>query len=212
MIALPEVPRLVGARVVLEPLSVAHGPDLAIAAEEDRATYRFTAVPRAATVEDYIDMQLRRRDEATMVPFAQVRASDGRSVGCTAYVDFRYFPDSSRLAAVMIGWTWLAASAQRTGINREAKLLLLAHAFNALGAERVDLATDDRNDRSRQAIANLGATFEGVLRSWSRSHAPGEEGRLRDTAMFSVVRREWPLVEARLRQQLAGPAAEGRRR
>jgi RimJ/RimL family protein N-acetyltransferase len=137
-----------------------------------------------------------------MAPFAQIRRSDGRAVGCTAYWDPRRWPDRPELSAIMIGWTWLAASAQGTGINVESKLLLFGHAFETLGVIRVDLATDARNQRSQRAIAGLGAQFEGVLRSWSRSHAPGEEGELRDTAMFSVVAAEWPSVKAHLSQRL----------
>ncbi len=99
-------------------------------------------------------------------------------------------------------WTWLAGSAQRTGINVEAKSLLVEHAFESTGAVRVDLKTDAPNERSRHAIEGLGATFEGVLRSWSQSHAPGEEGRLRDSAMFSVIASDWPTVKTRLHERL----------
>ena len=109
------------------------------------------------------------------------------------------------LCAVEVGWTWLAASAQRTGINREAKLLLFTYAFESLGVARVDLKTDARNERSRRAIAGRGATFEGVLRSGSRSHAEGETGRLRDSAMFSVVAAEWPAVRTHLEGQIRTP-------
>jgi RimJ/RimL family protein N-acetyltransferase len=107
--------------------------------------------------------------------------------------------------AVEIGGTWLAASAQGTGINVDAKLLLLTHAFEHWQVGRVDLKTDARNERSRNAIARIGATFEGVLRSWQPSLVAGEEGRLRDTAMFSIVAGEWPAVRARLDQRLARP-------
>jgi RimJ/RimL family protein N-acetyltransferase len=100
--------------------------------------------------------------------------------------------------AVEVGGTWLAHFAQRTGINVEAKLLLFTYAFETLGLARVDLKTDARNQRSRRAIERLGARFEGVLRNWSPSWAPGEAGRLRDSAMFSVVEAEWPEVRARL--------------
>jgi RimJ/RimL family protein N-acetyltransferase len=103
---------------------------------------------------------------------------------------------------VEIGWTWLAASAQGTGINTDAKLLLLRHAFETLGVARVDLKTDARNHRSRRAIEGLGATFEGVLRRWSPSWTPGEEGRLRDSAMYSFIDVEWPDREDRLRRRL----------
>ncbi len=111
------------------------------------------------------------------------------------------------LCAVEIGWTWLGASAQRTGINVEAKRLLFAYAFEVLGLVRVDLKTDARNERSRVAMARLGARFEGILRSWSPSRVAGEEGLLRDSAMFSVVTAEWPEVKAALDARLAGAGA-----
>jgi N-acetyltransferase len=191
---------LEGSLVRLEPLHPGHVPGLMLAAEEDRAAYDWTGVPRAAETADYVTTALGREG---LTPFAQIRLSDGAPVGCTAYWDPRAWPDREDLAAVNIGWTWLAASAQRTGINAEAKLLLLTHAFEELGAVRVDLTTDARNQRSRQAIGRLGARFEGVLRNWSRSHAPGEEGMLRDTAMFSITAAEWPEVKAALVARIA---------
>lgn len=97
----------------------------------------------------------------------------------------------------------LAASAQRTGINAEAKLLLITHAFAELCAVRVDLKTDARNQRSRRAIERLGARFEAMLRNWSPSHAVGEEGRLRDSAIFSVTDAEWPAVKSALTARIA---------
>ena len=100
---------------------------------------------------------------------AQIRLGDDQAVGCTAYWDPRPWPGRSALAAIEVGFTWLVASAQGTGINAEAKLLLFRHAFEHLGVARVDLKTDARNERSRRAIAGLGAHFEGVLRSWSPS-------------------------------------------
>jgi RimJ/RimL family protein N-acetyltransferase len=208
-----DVPALQGVLVRLEPLSESHAADLAVAAEEDRSAYEFTFVPRAPEVKDYINGHLRRAEAGQMVPFAQVRESDGRAVGCTAYWDPRTWPERLELSAIMIGWTWLAVSAQRTGINTEAKLLLFTYAFERLAVTRVDISTDARNDRSRQAITGLGAEFEGILRSWSRSHAPGEEGLLRDSAMFSVVASEWPAVKASLRSrlQVAEPAASANR-
>ena len=106
--------------------------------------------------------------------------------------------------AVEVGFTWLSASAQGSGINTEAKLLLMSHAFDVLRVERVDFKTDARNVRSRRALAALGATFEGVLRSWSVSWAPGEEGRLRDSAMYSVIAPEWSAVRSQLTARLAG--------
>jgi RimJ/RimL family protein N-acetyltransferase len=207
-LSIPSSTVLSGSLVRLEPLSAGHIPALARAAEEDRSAYAWTLVPRAGEVADYVAAQLTRPG---LTPFAQVRLSDGAAVGCTAYHNPRTWPDSQDLYAVEIGWTWLAASAQRTGINAEAKLLLLTHAFETLQLARVDWKTDARNQRSRQAIERLGARFEGVLRGWSPSHAPGEEGRLRDSAMFSVIAAEWPDVKTHLAARVARsrPAALG---
>jgi N-acetyltransferase len=200
---LPDVPVLHGSLVRLEPLSMSHGADLAISAEEDRGAYGFTHVPRAREVEEYLAAHFERAKGGKLAPFAQLHQGDGRAVGCTAYWDPRFWPGRSELYAIEIGWTWLAASAQRTGINVEAKLLLLEYAFETLGVVRVDLKTDARNEQSRRAIERLGAQFEGVLRHWSQSHAPGEEGLLRDSAMFSVVASEWPTTKATLCRRLA---------
>jgi RimJ/RimL family protein N-acetyltransferase len=189
------VPELVGALVRLEPLSMRHATDLARAAEEDRSSYGFTLVPRAEDVEVYLEAQLNREG---LTPFAQIRVADEMAVGCTAFWDLRTWPGRDDLRAVEVGWTWLAASAQRSGINVEAKLLLFTYAFETLDVARVDLKTDARNERSRRAIERLGAQFEGVLRQWSASWVPGEEGRLRDSAMFSVTDTEWPSVKSAL--------------
>ena len=200
---LRDVPVLHGALVRLEPLSGRHAADLAQAAEEDRSAYDFTWVPRADEVEDYLHSQFQRAVEGKLIPFAQIRMSDQRAVGCTAYGNPRTWPSRPETCAVEIGWTWLGATAQRSGINVEAKLLLLTYAFTQLGLARVDIKTDARNERSRRAIEGLGAQFEGVLRSWSESWAPGEEGRLRDSAMYSVVAAEWPACEKHLQDRLA---------
>jgi N-acetyltransferase len=201
-----DVPVLGGSLVRLEPLSPGHAPDLARAAEEDRSAYGFTVVPRAGDVTEYLAAQF-ARDGLTC--FAQVRLRDGAAVGCTAFCEPRAWPGRSDLRAVEVGWTWLAASAQGTGINAEAKFLLFKYAFETLGVARVDLKTDARNHRSRRAIEAVGARLEGVLRSWSPSRAPGEEGRLRDSAMFSVVAAEWPAVKAALAARLGRHRAPG---
>ncbi|RBQ15732.1 N-acetyltransferase [Spongiactinospora rosea] len=198
-----DVPVLHGSLVRLEPLTTGHAPDLAKAAEEDRSSYGFTMVPRAGEVDDWLLMHLARSAEG-VTPFAQVRVSDGMAVGCTSYCTPRYWPGRADLSALEIGWTWLSGSAQGTGINLEAKLLLLTYAFETLDLARVDLKTDARNERSRRAIQRLGARFEGVLRQWSPSWAAGEVGMLRDSAMFSVIAAEWPEVKAGLRARLTG--------
>ncbi len=208
MSLLPEV-TLHGVLVRLEPLSERHATDLAVAAEEDRSAYGFTWVPRGSEMAAYLEAQFERAEDGTLMPFAQVRLTDERAVGCTAYWDLRPWPDRAEPSAVEIGWTWLAGSAQGTGINLESKLLLIRHAFEQLGVARVDLKTDARNERSRRAIEGLGAHFEGILRNWSRSWAPGEEGQLRDSAMYSIVDSEWPACEERLRNRLGLVEADG---
>ena len=196
-------PVLEGRLVRLEPLAQRHAADLAVAAEVNRSSYGFTWVPTAAEVGTYIDAQLARAAKGEMAPYAQIALSSGRAVGATSYLTPRFWPGRTDLCAVEIGATWLAASAQGSGINPEAKLLLFGHAFEQWRVVRVDLKTDARNMRSRAAIEALGAQFEGVLRSWSQSWAPGEDGRLRDSAMFSVVASEWPECRRRLEQRLA---------
>jgi N-acetyltransferase len=190
-----DAPVLRGSLVRLEPLRESHVPGLTLAAEEDRSAYAYTLVPRAGETAEYVAGQLARDG---LTPFAQVRVRDEAVVGCTSFFNPRTWPGRGELRAVEIGWTWLASSAQRTGINTEAKLLLLRYAFETLGVARVDLSTDARNQRSRQAIERLGARFEGVLRNWSLSWAPGEEGKLRDSAIFSVTAAEWPAVRSSL--------------
>ncbi|MDT5035972.1 MAG: N-acetyltransferase [Micromonosporaceae bacterium] len=196
-------PVLEGDLVRLEPLDHRHAADLAMAAEEDRTSYRFTWVPTAAEVGDYIDAQLTRAAAGTLAPYAQVARATGRAVGSTAYWDPRLWPDGEALYAVEVGFTWLAASAQGTGLNTEAKLLLFANAFEKWRVIRVDLKTDARNNLSRNAIERAGARFEGVLRRWSRSWAPGEDGLLRDSAMYSIVDSEWPVCRTSLEARLA---------
>jgi RimJ/RimL family protein N-acetyltransferase len=203
---LADVPALQGTLVRLEPLSMSHGEDLAAAAEENRDAYGFTGVPRGWEVASFLAKHFARAKAGKLAPFAQIRRSDGQAVGCTAYWDPRFWPGSGKLCAIEIGWTWLGASAQRTGINVEAKLLLLEHAFETLSVTRVDFKTDARNQQCRRALEGLGAHFEGVLRQWSQSHAPGEEGLLRDSAMFSVIATEWPGTKATLRLRLARSA------
>ncbi|GAA2204961.1 GNAT family protein [Nonomuraea monospora] len=192
-------PVLEGRRVRLEPLGHHHAGDLAVAVEEDRGAYRFTWVPRAHEVGGYIDDLLARQAEGRLLPYAQVDTASGRAVGATAYWDPRLWPKSEhRLRAVEVGFTWLGGSAQGSGMNTEAKFLMFGHAFESWGVARVDLKTDARNGRSRAALEKVGARFEGVLRQWSQSWAPGEDGLLRDSAMFSIIAEEWPQCRERL--------------
>ncbi|MHB1088072.1 MAG: GNAT family N-acetyltransferase [Acidimicrobiales bacterium] len=191
------VETLRGARVALEPLSLKHCAELAIAALEDRATYGFTLVPQGLDAMNREVAALLKADD--VVPFAQRDIANDRLVGMTRFMTIRSRPDARAPYAVEVGGTWLAASAQRSGINTEAKFLLMSYAFEDWGVSRVELKTDARNERSRTAIARVGATFEGVLRHYQPSLVEGEEERYRDTAMFSVVDDEWPRVKAHMR-------------
>ncbi|GAA3068441.1 GNAT family N-acetyltransferase [Streptomyces glomeratus] len=200
-------PVLEGALVRLEPLGHRHAADLAVAAEEDRTSYAYTWVPRAHEVGDYIDAQLARAAAGRLAPYAQISLATGRAAGTTSYWEPRCWLSDDRLDAVEVGFTWLARSAQGTGVNAESKLLLFRQAFEEWGVSRVDLKTDARNARSRAAIESVGARFEGVLRNWSPSRVPGEQDRLRDSAIYSITSEEWPerrpLLEARVRKSAA---------
>lgn len=191
---------LAGDVVRLEPLAPEHVPGLQRAAEA-AATSPFAAVPTPDEVEDYVARSLARRDAGAYAPFAQVEVATGRVVGHTAYLTPRWMPDG-RLFAVEIGSSWLSPAVRGTAVNPAAKLLLLAQALEDWGVDRVDIKTDARNDVARGAIAAMGATFEAVLRAWQPSLAPGEEGRPRDTAMFSITPTQWPRVRSLLEERI----------
>jgi RimJ/RimL family protein N-acetyltransferase len=203
---------LTGTHVRLEPLTRAHVGALVDAATSgSRETYAFTTVPvtEAAAVA-YIDEALRLQAAGRALPFATVDARSGRVVGSTRYlnVEFWSWPAGSSLQrgeevpdVVEIGATWLAAAAQRTAINTEAKLVMLTQAFEVWRVHRVSLVTDARNARSRAAILRLGARFDGVL----RVARVAVDGIIRDTAAYSIVEAEWPEVKAGLQRRLSRP-------
>ena len=197
-------PTLSGTHVQLEQLRVEFAGELTRAGNEDRSSYRWTAVP--ATVEGmqrYIVGLLDDQAARTVVPFVQRRLSDGALVGCTRYLRLEWWGGKARPDEVEIGGTWLAESAQRTPINTEAKYLLLGNAFDEWQVHRVAICTDARNTRSSTAILRIGATYEGTLRSHRGSYAPGEENTVaRDSAMYSIVRSEWPAVKRGLEAKL----------
>lgn len=199
---------LKGAYVRLEALDARHVPGLVEAASVERATYGFTFVPEGRdAMEAYVASAIRDRHEGRAVPFATVDAETGNVVGTTRFATFVYYawPSGHPLQRgdhlpddVEIGWTWLAADAQRSPINTEAKLLMMMHAFESWRVHVVRLKTDARNERSRSAILRLGAKFDGIL----RSHVPASDGLMRDSAYFSIVDAEWPIVRAGLEQKL----------
>ncbi|HEY5304991.1 MAG TPA: GNAT family protein [Acidimicrobiales bacterium] len=193
------VATLLGQRVRLESLGMNHVDALVRAASENRATYGFTSVSgdQEAMTRQVAGL-LQDFEAGLVVPFAQVDAVTDRVVGMTRYLTIRSLPGHPVPFAVEIGGTWLAASAQRTGINTESKLLLLRHAFDTWAVTRVDLKTDSRNERSRAAITRIGASFEGVLQHWQPSQVAGEEGRFRDSAIYSIIDDDWPRVASHL--------------
>jgi RimJ/RimL family protein N-acetyltransferase len=194
-----------GASVQLEPLTTDHVLPLLAAADADRSSFGFTAVPDTeAAMRRYVDGLLDEAQRDVTVPFVQRRLADDAPVGCTRLMSLVWTAGRDTPAECEIGGTWLAASAQRTPLNTEAKLLLLGHAFEVWQVHRVAICTDARNARSRAAIERLGATFEGVLRN--HRLAAGHEtaaGTPRNTACYSILPDEWPDVRARLEWRLA---------
>jgi RimJ/RimL family protein N-acetyltransferase len=175
-------------RVRLEPMALAHVDALrAAAADGELWNVRVTSVPTPEDTRGYVERALATKDR---LPFVVADLEDGgRIVGSTSYHDI--VPAIDR---VEIGWTWLAKSVQRSHVNTCAKLLLLAHAFETLGAQVVGWRTDNFNFASQRAIERLGARRDGVI----RHHALRRDGTVRDTVMYSVTRGEWPEVKAHL--------------
>jgi RimJ/RimL family protein N-acetyltransferase len=191
------VPTLRGHHVQLEPLRPEHAEGLRAAAGDGRLwELAFTNVPEPGDVEAWLEAALAKQAAGEQVAFA-VRDADGRIVGSTRY--YELLPETPRLC---IGYTWYARSVQRTGLNTEAKLLLLSHAFEALRCASVGFHTSTLNLASRAAIARLGAREEGVL----RQHLRHRDGSLRDTVCFSILDREWPAVKSGLRAKLEAHA------
>ena len=199
-----ETGSLRGQHVELVPLETRFAAELTAAAGSDRSTYQFTEVPDTREAMDrHIAWLLALRDSDDAVPFAQRLSTTGRIVGCTRLMELRRWRGRREPDEAEIGGTWLASDVQRTVVNTESKLLLLTHAFESWNVDRVALATDERNERSRSAILRLGATFEGILRSHRPSRVPGEEGLARNTALFSITSAEWPAVRQRLTERLS---------
>jgi N-acetyltransferase len=184
---------LTGDLVTLEPLTTDHHDDLVAAASDGRLwELWYTSVPSPATMAADIEARLAGQRAGEMLPFV-VRTTGGAVVGETTYCNIE--ADVPRLE---IGHTWTAASAQRTGVNAESKLLLLTHAFDVLGCLAVEFRTHWHNQQSRAAIARLGAKQDGVL----RNHRRLPDGSLRDTVVFSILDTEWAAVRNGLRYRL----------
>jgi N-acetyltransferase len=211
MCAMPAPITLTGRLVRLEAMREDHLEPLLQAATEDRASYGYTYVPKdRAAVRRYLDVALEDLQAHIAVPFVTVDLRCERVVGTTRFRELEYWnagvwpPRHGRVNpsgvpdAAEIGSTWLVPRAHRTGVNVEAKLLMLTHAFETWQVHRVSFKADTRNARSRDAILALGATFEGVR----RAHFPAAEGGVRDSALFSILSTEWQAAKDRLTARL----------
>ncbi len=181
-------------RLRLEPLAADHEADLeACARDGELWNIRVTSVPAPGEMAAYIDTALKGQEAGHMLPFVVRDTASGRLVGTTRYHDI-VMP----VERLEIGYTWYARSVQRSHVNTTAKLLLLAHAFDTLGAKLVGWRTDNFNFASQRAIERLGAKKDGVL----RHHALRRDGTVRDTVMYSVTAGEWPEVKVHLQYLL----------
>ena len=186
---------LEGSIVRLEPLAPEHLAGLAEVGLEPQIWRWMPILPRTPTdLRAWLEAALAAQAAGREVPFAQVERSTGRPVGSTRFLNIE--PAHRRLE---IGWTWVAPAWQRSAVNSEAKLLLLGHAFDSLGALRVEFKTDSRNHPSRRALAGIGATEEGTL----RRHMLVQGGDRRDSVYFGVIVEEWPALRRRLAERVA---------
>jgi N-acetyltransferase len=201
-----------GKKIRLEPLSMEHVDGLVTAAGEDASLYEWSLVPQnRVDAAKYVETALKWRDEGTAVSFALVRATDGAIVGSSRFWNIEYWawPAGHPLYgrnvpdACEIGYTWLSRSAVRTGVNTEAKLLMLTHAFESWEMLRVCFHTDSRNERSRTALERIGGKFEGIL----RAHRMASDYIPRDSARYSIIAAEWPATKERLIARLSQAAS-----
>ncbi|HYI21459.1 MAG TPA: GNAT family N-acetyltransferase [Candidatus Limnocylindrales bacterium] len=186
---------LEGSYVRLEPLSLDHLPGL-VSVGLDAELWRWTLaqVQTPADMRTMVEAALAAAAEGREVPFATVARESGRVVGST-----RYLSIDAHHRRLEIGYTWIAPAWQRTVVNTEAKLLQLRHAFDSLGALRVEFKTDSLNDKSRAALRGIGAVEEGTM----RNHMVTDSGRRRHSVYFSVIEEEWPSVRQHLEARLA---------
>jgi RimJ/RimL family protein N-acetyltransferase len=187
-------------RLVLRPLSLDDVPALAEAARDGELwEKRTTTVPRPEGFEDYVRKALELQAAGLALPFTTVVREGDRVVGSTRYMNI----DAAH-HRVEIGTTWIAKSWQRSFVNTHAKFLMLRHAFEGLGCLAVELRTHRLNDQSRAAIERLGAKLDGIL----RQHMIMPDGHIRDTAVYSITRDEWPAVREGLERRMAEGSAE----
>ena len=182
-------------RVRLEPLGLQHlGGLTRAAADGELWTLRIANVPDRDDAQGYIERALQGRAEGHRLAFAVIDAASGEVIGSSSYHDI--VPELDRIE---IGHTWYGKSRQRTHVNASAKMLLMTHAFETLGARLVGWRTDNFNHASQRAIERLGARRDGVI----RHHALRRDGTVRDTVMYSMTAGEWPEAKAELQSRLA---------
>ncbi|MDO9401093.1 MAG: GNAT family protein [Polaromonas sp.] len=188
---------LTGRHARLVPLSHAHHDDL-VEAVKDGELWKlwYTTIPPPEKMSAEIDRRLGLLTSGSMLPFAAIATASGQAVGMCAYMNI----DAAN-RRVEIGSTWYRKQVQRSALNSECKLMLLAHAFEALDCIAVEFRTHWFNQQSRAGIERLGAKLDGVL----RSHQIATNGSLRDTCVYSIVASEWPAVKAHLNHQLTTP-------
>ncbi len=189
-----DTPTLVGKYVRLVALSTDHVAALfTIASKPGVWQWKPNAMTKLADMEEYVGASLADRDAGIAIPFAILQQDSDTVLGCT-----RFGNVALQHRRLEIGWTFLDPAVWRTAVNSECKRLLLGYAFDQMDCGRVELKTDALNDRSRRAILRLGAQEEGIL----RSHIVCEDGRVRDTVYFSILKNEWPNVRSFLDERL----------
>jgi N-acetyltransferase len=195
--AWPDPVTLRGSHATLEPLTHARRDEL-IEAVRDGELWKlwYTFVPTPDQIEAEIEHRLAQQRSRTMLPFTIVDAVSGKAAGMTTYMNID--AENKRLE---IGSTWYRKSVQRTSMNTECKLMLLAHAFEVLDCVAVEFRTHFLNHQSRRAIERLGAKLDGIL----RNHRRASDGTLRDTCVYSIIANEWPMVRSHLSYQLTRP-------
>ncbi len=192
---LPAIPTLEGDVVRLEPLSQHYAAELALACQDGRLyELWYTWVPNPETMAAEIDRRLALHASGSMMPFATIDRASGKAIGMTTFMNIKL---ANR--KVEIGSTWLAQSHQGTTINAEAKLLMLAYAFETLNCNAVELRTHEQNLQSRAAIEKLGAKLDGIL----RNDMVMANGSIRNTAVYSITNDEWPVVQEKLITRLS---------
>ena len=188
---------LTGKLAQLELLSQSHAADLAeAAADGDLHRLWYTMIPTATGVPAEINRRNALRKTGSMMPFAIIDLKSGKAVGMTTYMNIE-----QAHKRMEIGSTWYRNSVQATGLNTEVKLLMLRHAFETLRCNVIEFRTHFINHQSRRAIERLGAKLDGIL----RNHMIMADGSLRDTAVYSIIASDWPMVSAHLRWQLEKP-------